>query len=337
MLCKHQSAVPLASMKRDLARWPLVQVPTFERFMVLPGRGGSWRNRSRRREAGSLETCTHQVPGGGLCVNLPPHQTAFGNHKSTPHTTNTATLGMLLGCFFFLLFFFFCKINIHSSFVLITKIEFLSASNIQISPTHTHSREAEVRAAAGWGARAGLAQGHSPIPQGSPGQRGSREEVLRGAMADHFLGCFPPSRPTGQAAPTMEKPGVRHPGGWHPQTSQCPTVPPSATRGKIPSHHFPEMSTPKWLATGRGAGLCQSPWPHPFSGFLRRIRAQENSSVEKLSVHQYIKYILLAGGGQVLETPRDCIWTAGGLGPSTSFRSWCPGQRLLLITRALPF
>ena len=37
------------------------------------------------------------------------------------------------------------------------------------------------------------------------------------------------------------------------------------------------------------------------------------------------------------ETFRDCIWTEGGLGPSTSFWGWCPGKLLLLMTRALPF
>lgn len=122
----------------------------------------------------------------------------------------------------------------------------------------------------GW--RGGLAAGPQPSPQGPPGQRGSRDEALRGAMADHLLGCSPPSRPTGQAAPTTEKPGVCHPGAGIPRHPNGPAVPPSATRGKFPSHVFPEMSTPKWLATGRWAGLCQSPRPHPFSGFLRRIQ-----------------------------------------------------------------
>lgn len=158
-------------------------------------------------------------------------------------------------------------------------------------------------------------------------------------MADGSLGCLHPSRPLRKAAPTTEKSGVCHPGGRHPKTSQwSQSVPPSATRGKVPSHIFPEMPTPKWLVTRRWTGLGQSPWPHPFlSGFLRRNQAQENSSVYQRSVHPYIEYILLAGGGQVQEAPRDCMGTEGGLGPSASFRGWCPGKLLLLVTRALPF
>lgn len=71
-------------------------------------------------------------------------------------------------------FFFFLKINIHSpSLALITKIEFLNASNIQISLVHTHSRTAEVRAAMGLGSK----RWPGPGPQGTP--RGGRGLEMR--------------------------------------------------------------------------------------------------------------------------------------------------------------
>lgn len=135
-------------------------------------------------------------------------------------------------------------------------------------------------------------------------------------MADGSLGCLHPSRPLRKAALTTEKPGVCHPGGRHPKTSQwSQSVPPSTTRGKVPSHIFPEMPTPKWLVTRRWTGLGQSPWPHPFlSGFLRRNQAQENSCLTTICPSIYKIHIISwrwtsAGGSQRLHGDRRWPWS----------------------------
>ena len=134
--------------------------------------GARLRNRSHQKEAGRVWECApNRSPRGRLCIHLPPHQTDFRNHKSMRHIRDTGNFRNVFGVFFFAFsFFFFLKINIHSSFALITKIEFLNASNIQISLVHTHSRKAEVHAATGSGRRR-----PGPGPQGTPGGTGGLE------------------------------------------------------------------------------------------------------------------------------------------------------------------
>lgn len=90
---------------------------------------------------------------GSSSSNLPPHKFESRNHEST--TTHTTDVGSFGNFFFFspflkdqYSFFFICPHN---------ENRFLNASNIQISPMHTHSREAEVRAATRWGAGGGVA------------------------------------------------------------------------------------------------------------------------------------------------------------------------------------
>lgn len=114
--------------------------------------GGCWRHRSHQKEAGGVGRCPQQVHRWGRgkgCVNLPPHQTDFRNHKPSGIYHKHHRLWECFGVFLAFLFF---MINSHSSsFALITKIDFSNAPNIQISLMHTHSRKAEVRAATGCG------------------------------------------------------------------------------------------------------------------------------------------------------------------------------------------
>lgn len=58
-----------------------------------------------------------------------------------------------------------------------------------------------------------------------------------------------------------------------------PNYPTTSLKRKVSSHVLSEMATPKWRVTGRWTSLCPRLWPHPLSGLLRRIHAQENSSV----------------------------------------------------------
>lgn len=112
----------------------------------------------------------------------------------------------------------------------------------------------------GWGADNGLALGHREPREG----QGSGDEVLRGAAADSFRGRLHPSRPMGRADPPTGKLGVSQPGGRHPKISQwTQRVPPSAPRGKVPSHIFPEMPTPKCGSQAGGQVCARDPSPKP--------------------------------------------------------------------------
>lgn len=115
------------------------------------------------------------------------------------------------------------------------------------------------------------------LPGGVPFPAGPRESPLRRSWAHVILGAC-------RLDVSM--------------VSKCLTNPQSPG-GKCTAVSFPETPTLEGLVTGEETGLHQRLWPYPFSsGLVGWIYDQENTVKKKKIVHLYIKYILLARGGQ---------------------------------------